>query len=130
LRESTTCAREDAGDPRIFIGEVPNGYTDAFLDLVAGSDSGGVVFRLLFIVLACFGVFGADVELGDCDFEAKGGECLHVRDLVFERRAGSNNQVILESNAINLDAVGLHQLDDVLGCGRLGAGRFDGAIKY
>jgi hypothetical protein len=25
--------------------------------------------------------------------------------------------VILESNAIDLDAVGLHQLDDVLGCG-------------
>lgn len=87
LRESTTCAREDARHPRILIGEVPNGHTNALLDRVTGSDGGGVVLRLLFVVLACFWVLGADVEFGDGDFEAKGGECLHVRDLVFERRA-------------------------------------------
>ena len=129
LRESTACARENSRHPRVLIREIPNGHTNAFLDLVAGSDGGGVVFRLLFIVLTCFGVLGADVELGDGDFEAKGGECFHVRDLIFERRAGSNDQVVLEANAVDLDAIGLHQLDDVQGCGRLGAWSFDGATE-
>ena len=108
---------EHARHPGVLIGEVPNGHTNALLDLVAGSDGGGVVFRLFFVVLAGFGVLSADVELGNSDFEAKIGECPHVRDLVFEGWAGSNDQVILETNAIDLDAVGLHQLDDVQSCG-------------
>ena len=129
LRESTARAREDARHPRILVREIPDGHTNALLDLVTGSNGGGVVFRLLFAVLACFRVLGTDVELGDGDFEAKGGERLHIRDLVFERRTGPNDQVVLEADAINLDAVGLHELDDVQCCGRLGAWGFDGAVK-
>lgn len=117
LRESTARARENAGNPGILVREVPDGHTHALLDLITGSDGGGVVFRLLFVVLACFRVLGADVELGDGDFEAKGGERLHVRDLVFERRTRSDDQVILETDTVDLDAIRLHQLDDVQGRG-------------
>ena len=57
-----------------------------------------------------------DVKLSDGDLETKLGEGFHVCDLVFKRRAGSDNQMVLQPNAVDLDAVGLCELDDVEGC--------------
>lgn len=61
LRESTSRAGEDARYPRVLVRPVPDRHSYAGLDLVAGFDGGGVVFRLLLVVLVGFRVFCTNV---------------------------------------------------------------------
>lgn len=127
LRKSAASPSKNARNPGVLVRPVPDGYADAFLDFVAGSDRRGVVLSLLLLVLVGLWFIRADVELGDGDFEAQVCEGFHVGYLILERWSRADDEVVLKANAIDLDAVGLNELDDVLSCGGFRAGGFDGA---
>ena len=109
-------AGEGLRDPRVLVGPVPNGDPDATGDGHTRRDDGGVVGLLL-------GEQGrrrrerhADVEFRDGDLEAKRGELLHALD---ERcRDLADDEVALEADAVNRDALLLQRRHEVLQCGR------------
>lgn len=61
LRKRTARAWEDARYPRVLVRPVPDSHSHAGLNLIAGFDGGGVIFRLLVVVLVGFRVLCANI---------------------------------------------------------------------
>lgn len=67
----------------------------------------------------------ADVELSDGNVDAQSGVSGHGAGLVAGARGAADDEVGLETHAVDLCAVRLDQLDDSLGTGSLGTAVFD-----
>lgn len=119
---SVALAGESAGDPGVQVSEVPDGDADAAVGGEAGADDVDVVGGLL-LVARGGGREGreAHVDFGVGDLDAERREALEVGGLVREGGGLADDEVALESDAVNLDVAGLEGLDDVPGGGGFGA---------
>jgi hypothetical protein len=118
--------RESAWDPRVQIGIVPNRDADTVLDSQACADRVDIIGGLLSIAGSC-GREGAetDVDFGIGNLDAEGGEALEVGCLAGEVWGLADDEVALETDAVDLDATGFEGLHDLLCGGCLGAGVLD-----
>ena len=102
---------------------VPDRDTDALLDVHARLHDALVILLLLREQRVCLGEGHADVELRDCDLDAERGELLQHR---LERRGDlPDDEVALEADTVNRDAVGEELFDEVEHRGRLRARLLD-----
>ena len=118
-----TLAREGVWHPRVLVGPVPNGDTNARGNGVASRDDVLEVSLLLGEQRGGGGEGHADIELGDGDLDAGGGERLELRLEI--RRDLADNEVALEADTVERNARGLERLDEVEQGGCLRAGVLD-----
>ena len=111
-RASRALAGEGARDPRVLVGPVPDGDTDAAVDGHARRDDAVVVRLLLREERRRRGERHADVELGDCDLDALRRE---RRKVLLQAGRGelADDEVALEAYTIERHVRGLEALDKV-----------------
>lgn len=121
VQEGVALAGERLRDPRVLVGEAPDGDADAAGDVQAGADDVGEV-----VTLGDEGGGGgrerrvADVELGIGDFDVESGEALEHGGERRARRRAADDQVRLETDTVDGGAGGLDDLDDLDGTVGLG----------
>lgn len=116
-------AREGRRDPRVLVGPVPDGDTDAAIDGHTRTDDSVVVGLLLLEELRSRGEGHADVELGDRHLDALRSELCPVGREALRKLA--DDKVALEANTIERNAGGLEALDEIEHCSGLGARAFN-----
>ena len=120
---SSTLAGEGVGHPRVLVSPVPDGDTDASLDVLARRNDVLVVLLLLREQGSRRREGHADIELSDSDLNAGGSEHLKLRLEV--RRDLADDEVALETDTVEPNARGLERLDEVEQRGCLRAGVLD-----
>lgn len=101
--------------PRVLVSVIPDGNSLASILLVqAGVDDGLVVGGLLLEVGVGSRCLHTDIKLSDGDLNAKGGEVLDNTLNGILRSRVADSEVSLETNAINLNTVGLDHLHNLL----------------
>lgn len=119
-------AGEGLWNPRVLVGVIPDGNTNASLDVLASSDDCLVILLLLREEGRRSRKGHPDVELGDSHLDTESGESFDV--LLDVTRKSADNEVTLETDTIEGNVGSLELLDEVLESGRFGTGTLDVVI--
>lgn len=103
--------REGVRHPRVLVCPVPQGNSDASIDGLACRDHIAVVGLLLGELRLSGGEGHTNVELGDGDLDARGGERFEL--LLEVSRHLADDEVALEADAVQGHVGGLERLDEV-----------------
>jgi hypothetical protein len=105
------------------VSVIPDGDANASLDSLASSDDLGVFLLLLGKLLRCDGKIHADIELGNGDIDTKVSKPLDV--LLDGGGDLTEDEMGLESDAVDRDLAFLQVLDKCSDTVRLGVDAFD-----
>lgn len=119
--EGIAGAVERGRNPRVLVGERPDGDTDAARHVEAGPDDVGKVVTLGDLGLGAGGEGGvADVELSVGDIDTEGGEAAEGGGQVGAAGRAADDQVALEANTVNGGTGSLDDADNLDGPVSLG----------
>lgn len=113
-RTSITIARESIRHPRVLISPIPNRNTNTALRLRASPNKARIVRRLLRQLIATRRRLHTNIHLSVRDFNTKRGVRLQGTSKVFLAGCLADGEVTLETDTVDLSAVGLHQFDNSL----------------
>lgn len=123
---SITRTGEGGGNPGILVLPIPHSYASTASSVHARRNSAIIVPGLLSQSSSSRRQAAEpNVNLGLVNAHTLIGEGLHCRLLRGSAWGGANNEVGLEADGVNLDALSLNALDYITSGGVLGARRFD-----
>lgn len=117
--KGSTFASENTGDPRVQVGDTPNGHANALLNGQARLSNALESISLDLELLGGGGGVHAEIDLGvdDLDAEICGGAKSSFKSGLVGSSAGSGRgglagKMGLVANTVNANAIGLDELDD------------------
>lgn len=116
-----TFTGERAGDPGVLVREVPERDAHAVLSGKTGANGAEVVGSLL-LVARIRGREGgeADIDFGVGDLDAQSSEAREVGSEFCLAGGLADDEMALQTHAVDLDTAGLERFDDILCCGGFG----------